>query len=154
MPKNKRPWTDYPPAYAALAKSVATAALPAFYGPFSRDEALRFRSGFYRFREALRGSLTARDGSYPARLYEMVESLSVSIIPTSDNPNKYHATFDLDPIVREMDRIDPAAAQIRKLAKAHFAAAQQLTTRAQPISEPIFSDDELEDRLDEIKHSH
>lgn len=143
--KTRRSWTDFPPHYAALAKSVATAALPALYGPFPQSDAFSFRRSFYRFREALRGSLTIRDGSYPARLYSMIETLTVRIEPTDQS--LYNVIFDLDPIVVEMNKIDPASAQTMKLARAQFVAAQ----RPPDLSTPIFSDEEMKDRLDDIE---
>jgi hypothetical protein len=147
MANPRRLWTDYPPHYAVLAKSVATAALPALYGPFPRGDAFAFRRNFYRFREALRVSLTTRDSSYPARLYEMIETLSVKIESSNDDQSLYNVIFDLDPVVAEADKIDPAAAQQRVLARAHFAAAQRPAT----ISSPIFSDKEMRERLDDME---
>ncbi len=147
MANKRRSWTDYPPQYASLAKSVATATLPALYGPFPQADAFSFRRSFYRFREALRSSLTSRDGSYPARLYEMVETLSVHVEPSSENQSMYNVVFDLDPIVAEINKIDPAAAQTMQLARSQFAAAQ----RPRNMSEPIYTQDEMAERLEEIE---
>ena len=147
MTNQKRLWTDYPPQFAVLAKSVATATLPVLYGPKTKGEANVFRQGFYHFREALRSSLTSRDNSYPARLYEQIETLSVKVEPSPDDPSLYNVIFDIHPIVAEMDKLDPAAAQIRQLSRAQFIAAQ----RPPKISSSIFSENEMQERLNDIE---
>lgn len=148
MAKSKRSWTDYPPEYVNVFKAVAVAPLPAICkGPYTEGEAHTFRRNFYRFREALQMSSDLQYNSYPARLYRMLQILSVKVEPSS-NTSEYNVIFDLDPIVMQADRIDPAAAQARQLAKAQFVAAQRLPQ----ISEPIFTDEEMQERLKEIEH--
>jgi hypothetical protein len=147
MPKPRRLWTDYPRMHVALLKDVATASLPALYGPKDKGDAYSFRQSFYRIREALRLSLAIRDDSYPARLYEHVESLTVKIVPSTEYPSLYDIIFDHDPVTSEMYKRDPASRQGETLQRIHFAVAQ----RPPDLSQPMFSDEEMEERIEELK---
>lgn len=143
MANKKRLWTDFPPEYLTVVKGIATAPLPVLCGPYPLGEASSFRRSFYRFRDALRDSLPARDGSQPARLYEQIEILSAKIEPSSDVPSEYDVIFYLDPMIVEAYKIDPARAQARTLSRTQFAVAQRIPT----VSTPMFSNEEMEERI-------
>lgn len=147
MPKPRRTWLDFPSQFLTVFQSLAAASPPIVCGPKTKGEAEVFRKGFYDFRDALRGSVTIRDGSLPARLLDGLEVLSAKIEPCHDDPMLYNLIFDVHPIVAEADRIDPAAAQSRRLSQVHFAIGQRLL----PISEPIFTDEGMKERIEEMK---
>ncbi len=153
MPNPKKLWTHYHPNYVSLAKSLATATLPALYDPLPRDEASSFRRAFYRFRDALCESQTPQRDSLPDQLYQAVQPLSVKLECINgcqrcrDSTHLHNIIFYLDPVVAVMNRMDPAAAQAGQLASAHLAKA----LRPAPLSTPLFSDDEMQERLDNLK---
>jgi hypothetical protein len=147
MPKPRRTWLDFPSQFLTVFQNLAAATPPIVCGPKTKGEAEVFRKGFYAFRDALRGSVAIRDGSLPARLLDGLEILSAKIEPSPDDPMLYNLIFDVHPIVAEANRIDPAAAQSRRLSQIHFAVAQRLL----PISQPMFSDEEMEERIEELK---
>lgn len=148
MPKPRRLWTDYPPMHIALLKDVATASLPALYGPRSKNEADAFRQHFYRIRDALRLSLTHRgEDSHAARLYSRVESLTVKVVLSAEHPPLYDIIFDNDIVTSIMYERDPASAQADTLAHTQFTVAQ----RPPMLSEPMFSDEEMEERIEGLK---
>ncbi len=157
MAYHRRIWNQYPPQFLNLAKMVAISSPPIVFDgqekPFSRSEALHFRQAFNTFRTSLRNSVYSANGSgpgsYPYQLLQILETLSVQVKSSPEDPSKWMVVFDLNPIVVEMDRLDPAAAQARKLGQATFVAAQ----RPKPMSEPMFPDEEMEERLKEIQGS-
>jgi len=153
MPNPKKLWTRYHPNYVSLAKSLATASLPALYGPLPRGDAFAFRRGFYRFRDALGEAQTTSRDSLPDQLYQTVQPLSAKLECTNgchackDPSHLHNIIFDLDPVIAVMNRMDPAAAQAGQLASAHLAKA----LRPAQLSTPLFSDDEMQERLDDLK---
>lgn len=148
MPKPRRLWTDYPIMHVALLKDVATASLPALYGPRPKNEADAFRQHFYRIRDALRLSLTNRDeDSYAARLYTRVESLTVKVVLSAEHPPLYDIIFDNDVVTSIMHERDPQSRQVDTLNRIHFAVAQ----RPPQISDPMFTDEEMAERIEEMK---
>ncbi len=162
MPTPRRRWRDYPPQYLNLAKSVATASLPVLYGPYSKNGALTFRQTFNRFRSALRADVSLFEttyqetgvgenprNTYPARLCEILDTLMVMVRPSPDDPSQYNVIFDTDIVVAEMDKLDPAAAQREHLSRVKFIAAN----RPIPLSTPMFCDEEMQERIDELNKS-
>jgi hypothetical protein len=149
MPKPRRLWTDYPPMHVALLKDVAKASLPALYGPRPKSEAMAFRQLFYRVRDALRLSLPEdRDeGSHAARLYARIENLTVKVVLSAEHPPLYDIIFDNDVVTSIMHERDPQSRQVDTLNRIHFAVAQ----RPPQISEPMFTDEEMEERIEELK---
>ncbi len=146
MPRKPRAWTEYPPEYLTVANSIATASLPALYGPYTLSQASTFQRGFYAFRRALQAAQATPD-SHTSRLSQRIDKLSISKVPSGDPTYPYNIVFDLSPMTITANRIDPAGAQIQELTQANFVAARQ---RPPTISEPIFSDEEMRDRLDDI----
>jgi hypothetical protein len=157
MPRRttRQDWsTDFPPEFLALANLVAKASLPAVDGPHSEDEAHTARRSFYAFRDVLRASVKEmasqadRTTSHPARLSDILRRISVKVKPIADSPGQYNLIFDDHPIVKIMKRLEPATAQVQQLSHAKFIADQRL-----PVSQPMFSDEEMQERLDDIAKS-
>jgi hypothetical protein len=150
MPKNPRNWqTDFPFEFALAAKEVALATLPAVEGSYPEDEAHTLRRSFYAFRDALRASVKARalegknDDTYPPRLSEWLDKLSVKVKPSSSSPSEYYVIFDLHPLVKLAAKKDPEAARMLRARHDKF-----VEDYLPSMSAPRFEPDELSENQD------
>lgn len=119
------------------------------------------RRRFYHYRDTLRES-RGHPGSYPDLLYQQIEILSAKVEPSTEEPHLWNVIFDLDPIVATMEKMAPDAAQERQLSHIKFVASESkyrqnmlkpavIPQRPPNISEPMFSDEEMQERIDEFR---
>ncbi len=146
MPRRRRAWNEYPVEFLTVLKAIATTPPPILFGPFTLSDAQTFRRSFYQMKESLREEQQVPD-SHPARLSEAIEKLSSTIKPSGNLTKPYNVIFVLHPMTAVAAEINPEAAQLRELAQSRFIVAQ----RPAKVSEPIFSDEEMRDRLDDIE---
>jgi hypothetical protein len=133
--------------HVVLLKDVAMASLPALYGPREKIEAESFRQSFYRIREALRLSLPIIKDPHDVEMYARVESLTAKVVRSNEHPFLYNIIFDKDAVTSIMHERDPQSKQVDTLNRIHFAVAQ----RPPQISEPMFTDEEMAERIEELK---